>query len=302
MDTIHIKKLEVFANHGVIPEENILGQKFVISADMSLELGDAAKNDDLTESVHYGLAAALIKEVCEKTTFKLIEKLAEEIAKALLLKFNIEKVRITVEKPWAPVKLPMETVSVEIERGWHRAYLSIGSNMGDTKAHLEKAVEMLNSAEGCRVMRSSSFIVTKPYGGVEQSDFLNACLEVRTLLNPYEMLDLLHSIENDQGRERVIRWGPRTLDMDILLYDNEIIYDDVLKIPHPDMHNRQFVLDPLAEIAPFAIHPVLMKSVMRMREKLYERREREADRAQEAIARAKSENLKNMRDEMTELS
>ena len=71
--------------------------------------------------------------------------------------------------------------------------------------------------------------------------------------------------------------------MDILLYDNEIIYDDVLKIPHPDMHNRQFVLDPLAEIAPFAIHPVLMKSVMRMREKLYERREREADRAQEAI-------------------
>ena len=147
MDTIHIKKLEVFANHGVIPEENILGQKFVISADMSLELGDAAKNDDLTESVHYGLAAALIKEVCEKTTFKLIEKLAEEIAKALLLKFNIEKVRITVEKPWAPVKLPMETVSVEIERGWHRAYLSIGSNMGDTKAHLEKAVEMLNSED-----------------------------------------------------------------------------------------------------------------------------------------------------------
>ncbi len=286
MDTIHIKKLEVFANHGVVPEENTLGQKFVISADLMLDLRNAGETDDLSSSVHYGMAATLIKEVCEKATFKLIERLAEEIAKSLLLNFPLERVRVVVEKPWAPVKLPLETVAVEIERSWHTAYLSIGSNMGNTREHLEKAIAGINGTEGCRVMKSSSFIVTKPYGGVEQADFLNACLEVRTILSPYALLDRLHELENAEGRERIIRWGPRTLDMDIVLYDEDIIYDDVLKIPHPDMHNRQFVLEPLNEIAPFAIHPVLKKSVMRMREKLYEKQEREADRAKAAIARA----------------
>jgi len=271
MDTIHIKKLEVFANHGVHPEENVLGQKFVISADLFLDLHDAGETDDLTTSVHYGHAALLIKEVCENTTFLLIERLAEEIANSLLLKFPVEKVRVVVEKPWAPVKLPLETVSVELERGWHTAYLSIGSNMGDTKQHLETAIAMLNGNECCRVMKASSFLTTKPYGGVEQADFLNACLEIKTILSPYKLLDLLHEIENSEGRERIIRWGPRTLDLDILLYDNEIIYDDVLKIPHIDMHNRQFVLEPLCEIAPYAIHPVLATSVMKLHENLREK-------------------------------
>lgn len=286
MDMIHIKKLEVFANHGVHPEENALGQKFIISADLFLDLQDAGETDDLTASVHYGHAAALIKDVCENTTFKLIEGLAEKIAHSLLIKFPVERVRLVVEKPWAPVRLPLETVAVEVERGWHTAYLSIGSNMGNTRQHLDTAIAMLNAGEGCRVMKTSSFLTTKPYGGVEQADFLNACLEVKTILSPYKLLDFLHEIENSEGRERIIRWGPRTLDLDILLYDEEVIYNDVLKIPHIDMHNRQFVLEPLYEIAPYAFHPVLQASVLQLRERLYEKQERENERARLAIEKA----------------
>lgn len=271
MDIIHIRRLEIFANHGVIPEENTLGQKFIISADLYKDLRRAGKTDDVNETVHYGQAAVLIKQISEKSVFKLIEKLAEEIADALLKKFPVEKVKVTIEKPWAPVRLPLETVAVEIERQWHTAYLSIGSNMGDKEQYLKNAIEKLGSTDDCRVTAISKFIETEPYGGVEQDTFLNGCLEIRTLMTPEELLKRVNTIEAEEGRVRTIHWGPRTLDIDILLYDNETIYTDDLKIPHIDMHNRMFVLVPLSEIAPYAIHPVLGKSVMRMKEKLEER-------------------------------
>lgn len=271
MDIIHIRRLEIFANHGVIPEENTLGQKFIISADLYKDLRSAGKKDDVNETVHYGQAAVLIKQISEKSVFKLIEKLAEEIADALLKAFPVEKVKVTIEKPWAPVRLPLETVAVEIERQWHRAYLSIGSNMGDKEQYLKNAIEKLGETSDCQVTAVSKFIETEPYGGVEQDTFLNGCLEIRTLMTPDELLKRVNAIEAEEGRVRTIHWGPRTLDIDILLYDNEIIYTDDLKIPHIDMHNRMFVLVPLSEIAPYAIHPVLGKSVMRMKEKLEER-------------------------------
>jgi len=271
MDIIHIKRLEIFANHGVIPEENTLGQKFIISADLYKDLRQAGKKDDVNETVHYGQAAVLIKQISEKSVFKLIEKLAEEIADALLKTFPIEKVKVTIEKPWAPVRLPLDTVAVEIERSWHTAYLSIGSNIGDRKGYLNNAVNKLEKRDDCKVTAVSGFIETEPYGGVEQERFLNGCIEIKTLQTPEELLKTANTIEAEEGRVRTIHWGPRTLDIDILLYDNEIIYTENLKIPHPDMHNRMFVLEPLNEIAPFAIHPVLLKSVMRMKEKLTER-------------------------------
>lgn len=271
MDIIHIRRLEIFANHGVIPEENTLGQKFIISVDMYKDLHQAGKYDDLNGTVHYGQAAVLIKQISEKSVFKLIEKLAEEIADALLKTFPIEKVKITIEKPWAPVRLPLETVAVELERGWHTAYLSIGSNMGDREGYLKKAVEKLDKLDDCRVFAVSSFIETEPYGGVEQDKFLNGCIGIKTLETPQELLSTVNRIEAEEGRERLVHWGPRTLDIDILLYDDERIFTENLKIPHPDMHNRMFVLEPLNEIAPFVIHPVLLKSVMRMKEKLIEK-------------------------------
>ncbi len=277
MDVIHIRRLEIFANHGVIPEENTLGQKFIISADLYKDLRAAGKTDNLKETIHYGRAAVLIKQISEKSVFQLIEKLAEEIADALLKNFPVEKVKVIIEKPWAPVRLPLETVAVEIERGWHTAYLSIGSNIGDREQFLKNAVKKLDNRSDSFVTKVSGFIETEPYGNVQQDKFLNGCLELRTLLAPSELLKRANEIEQEEGRVRTLHWGPRTLDIDILLYDNETVYTDDLKIPHIDMHNRMFVLGPLCEIAPFAIHPVLGKSVMRLKEKLEEKEAKSFD-------------------------
>jgi len=234
-------------------------------------LRKAGKTDDVEETVHYGKAAVLIKQISEKSVFRLIEKLAEEIADALLKNFPVEKVRVVIEKPWAPVRLPLDTVAVEIERSWHTVYLSIGSNIGEKEQFLKNAIEKLDNDPNIKVTKVSKFIETEPYGNVEQDKFLNGCLEIKTLLTPSELLKKINEIEKEEGRIRTLHWGPRTLDIDILLYDNETVYTEDLKIPHIDMHNRMFVLEPLCEIAPFVIHPVLGKSVMRLKEKLMDK-------------------------------
>ena len=257
MDKIHIKNLEVFARHGVFPEENALGQKFVVSAVLYTSTREAGRADDLAKSIHYGEVSRFITEFMEQNTFQLLETAAERLAEELLLNTErLEKIRLEIKKPWAPVGLPLETVSVEIERGWHTAYIALGSNLGDKEANLRFGVEGLRSIRGCRVEAVSDFLVTVPYGGVEQDDFLNGAMKIRTLLTPHELLERLHEIEQEAKRERVVRWGPRTLDLDILLYDDLILDEAELHIPHIEMYKRDFVLKPLCQIAPYARHPV----------------------------------------------
>lgn len=265
MDQIKIKDLEVFANHGVFPEETKLGQKFLVSCTMYLDTRKAGTIDDLEASVHYGLVSHLIKKEMEEKTFKLIEAVAENLAEQVLLyDSRIQKVDIEVKKPWAPVGLPLDTVSVAITRSWHEAYVAFGSNMGDKKEYLEHAIESLKTTPRCMVEKVSTIIETEPYGGVEQDVFLNGALKMRTLLTPFELLDRLHELEQEAHRERLIHWGPRTLDLDILLYDDLVMEDDDLCIPHVDMHNRDFVLRPMTEIAPYKRHPVYGKTMKEM--------------------------------------
>ena len=257
MDKIHIKNLEVFAKHGVFPEENVLGQKFVISAVLYTSTREAGKRDDLTKSIHYGEVGQFITEFMKQNTFQLLEAVAERMAEELLLRTErLEKVCLEIKKPWAPVGLPLETVSVEIERGWHTAYIALGANLGDKEANLRLGVEALRATKGCQVLAVSDFLVTEPYGGVEQDDFLNGAMKIRTLLTPHELLERLHEIEQEAKRERVVRWGPRTLDLDILLYDDLILDEEELHIPHIEMYKRDFVLKPLCQIAPYVRHPV----------------------------------------------
>lgn len=126
------------------------------------------------------------------------------------------KISIEIKKPWAPVRLPLKTVSVKIERGWHTAYIALGSNIGDSKMYLDNAVKALNELPTSKVEVVSEYLVTPPYGVTDQPDFLNGCLKLRTLLYPYELLAELNRIEKEAGRERIIHWGPRTLDLDII--------------------------------------------------------------------------------------
>lgn len=142
--------------------------------------------------------------------------------------------------------------------------------MGNKKKYLDTAVSMLRANACCHVTKVADYLVTSPYGGVEQDDFLNSALELRTLLSPQELLDELHAIEHAANRERLIRWGPRTLDLDILLYDDLVLDTDELHIPHIELHKRDFVLIPLCQIAPYRRHPLLHKTMEELLDSLKE--------------------------------
>ena len=277
MDKIEIRDLEIFANHGVFPEETALGQKFVVSAVMYTETRPAGLADDLSASINYGEVSHMITDFLQKNTYKLLEAAVENLAELLLLSLPLlKKVTLRIEKPWAPVRLPLKTVAVEITRGWHTAYIAFGSNMGDKKKYLDNAIQGLRDMKEIVVEKVSEYLVTEPYGDVEQDEFLNGALRVRTLLSPEELLDRLHVLEQAADRKRIIHWGPRTLDLDILFYDQEIIDMPDLHIPHIDLHNRDFVLVPMNQIAPYLRHPVLNQTISQLLDSLLNKSENTA--------------------------
>ena len=146
-------------------------------------------------------------------------------------------------------------------------YLGVGSNVGDSLAHMGGALSGLARSNGIAWVRMSSVITTDPVGPVQQGKFLNAAIELRTSLSPQALHQLLRELEAQAGREPVgtrQRWGPRTLDLDILLYGDAVIDDAALTVPHPSMHERWFVLAPLAELGPNAMHPLLKESVAKL--------------------------------------
>lgn len=264
-DEIRIEQLEVYAYHGVFPEEKRKGQTFLVNAVLYADTRKAGQSDQLELSTDYGNVCCFITEWMKENTCNLIEAVAERLAQSILLKYNLlSGIELEIRKPEAPIEQPFGYVSVKICRGWHRAYLGIGSNMGDKRQYIRNAVEALKAHPLIVVRKVSDLIVTEPYGGVEQDDFLNGALEIETLLTPHELLDALHEIEAAADRVREVRWGPRTLDLDIIFYDKLVYEDDALVIPHQDMENRRFVLEPLSALAPNYRHPVLGKTVVQL--------------------------------------
>lgn len=142
----------------------------------------------------------------------------------------------------------------------NKVYLSLGSNEGSRLQWLQKAIMLIGERCG-NIKKLSPIYETAAWGMTEQPDFLNMTLEVATTENPEELLTIVHTIESDLGRQREVKWGQRTLDIDILLFNNEIIRLPDLVIPHPYLQDRLFVLKPLSEIAPDYIHPVFHKSI-----------------------------------------
>ena len=139
-------------------------------------------------------------------------------------------------------------------------HIGIGSNLGNREENCLKALDLL-SARGIIVKKRSSFYETKPWGLEDQPEFINMAAEIETGLDPLKLLGTLKSIEAEMGRKRSRRWGPRVIDLDLLLYDDMVTDCPGLMIPHPLMHEREFVLRPLADIAPDRIHPILKKTV-----------------------------------------
>lgn len=272
-DEIRIENLEIFAHHGVFPEEKVNGQNFYVNATLYTDLRPAGVKDDLTLSTHYGEVSLFIREKMTERAYDLIETAAEKTTEAVLLQFPlIWAVDFELRKPNAPIPVPFESVSVKIHRGWHKAYIAFGSNMGESLRYIEEAVTALKADVKSRVVKISEIIKTKPYGVLEQADFYNGVLEMDTLYTPGELLEKLHVLEQAAGRERKIHWGPRTLDLDIIFYDRLVYEDDRLCIPHADMQNRDFVIKPMAELAPYFRHPVYGRTMQEIWQQLENRK------------------------------
>jgi len=156
------------------------------------------------------------------------------------------------------------------------SFIGIGSNIGDPARNCVEAIERLASSEEVRVLRSSSLYRTEPVGLEGQPWFVNCAVEIRTVLRPRPLLEFLKKIESDMGRTESAKWGPRVIDLDILLYGlygQEIVEEEGLKIPHPEMHKRRFVLQPLFEIAPYEVHPVYGISIKGLLDRLEDKKD-----------------------------
>ena len=257
MDEIRVNNLEVFCHHGVYKEENVLGQKFLVDIVSKVDTRAAGKTDELALSVSYGDICRLVKKEMTKQNDKLLERVAERLAECILLQFPlIKEVEIEVKKPWAPVLMHVDYTSVKIKRGWHKVYIGVGSNLGEREEYMKLAQERVSTLPNTKNFKAAPIIETEPYGYTKQGKFLNTVYFIETLDTPEEFLEKLHDIENEAERKREIHWGPRTLDLDILLYDDLITEDEELTIPHPEMTKRLFVLEPLCVLYPRGIHPL----------------------------------------------
>ena len=257
MDFITITGLQIYAYHGVYEEEQKKGQNFYVNAKLYVDMEKAAYTDEVYDSVHYGEVCECMHAFLTQHTFRLLEKAVTETMKEVLLRFPLLKgMEMELCKPEAPIALPFENVSVTRSMFWNKTYIALGSNMGDSEGYVKNAIDAITNDTDFRKVRTSSLIITKPYGGVEQDDFVNGVLEAETLLQPLALLDRLHQYEQDAKRERLIHWGPRTLDLDILFYEDVILDTENLTIPHKDMKNRDFVLGPMCELSPYFRHPI----------------------------------------------
>lgn len=265
MDKIYLKDIEIFANHGVFQEEKTLGQKFILSLELSLDIKDAATTCDLTKSVHYGELCHQVIQVFQEESLDLIESVVNKVANFILDNYSMVKaVKVLLKKPWAPIGRNLDYAAVEITRERHTAYIALGSNMGKREENFENAMKKIEEVRGIKISKISSFIVTEPWGNEEQEEFLNGAIEVKTYLTPRELMSELLRIENELGRVREIKWGPRIIDLDIVLYDDIVSNDEFVILPHPLMHLRDFVLKPLNEIAPYALHPLKNKRIFEL--------------------------------------
>ncbi len=151
------------------------------------------------------------------------------------------------------------------------SFVGIGSNVGNPAARCREAKGHIAAIDGCNILRSSSFYRTEPVGFQGQEWFVNAVLEIRTGLTAKVLMHELLVIEERMGRERTVKWGPRIIDLDILLYGQEVIQGDDLIVPHPELHKRRFVLGPLNELSPCVIHPVFGVSMAGLMDRLEDR-------------------------------
>lgn len=257
-DRIELRGLRALGRHGALAGERESSQPFEIDLDLRADLSVASGSDRLTDTVDYGAVVAAAVAVVETESWHLIERLAERVAEAVgEVDERVGRVTATVRKLRPPVAADLATAGVRVTRpsGGHgprrRAFLGLGSNLGNRAALLRDAVAGVPD-----VVAVSPVYETEPVGGPEgQAPYLNLVAELWTGRSPRGLLGVAHRLEASAARERAERWGPRTLDVDVLWVAGEEVDEGDLVVPHPRMGERRFVLAPLADLAPDLVQP-----------------------------------------------
>lgn len=247
--------------HGVLESERRDGQDFVVDLELGLPLAAAAQTDELRRTVDYASVAASVVEVIEGEPLDLIESVAGRVASRVLAEQPlVETITVTVHKPQAPVGVPFADVAVTMRRRRDETIvIALGANLLDPAATVARTAQRLRRGRGLRGVRVSPLYRTSPVGGPEQPDFVNAVLVGRTSHSAPSVLTLLQEMEAGAGRVRGERWGPRTLDLDLVQYGDPVQDSDVrsrdpeLELPHPRAHERAFVLVPWLAVDPSAV-------------------------------------------------
>ena len=256
MDRILIEDLRVLTIIGALPHEREIAQPLRIDLSIGVDLHNAGRSDELNDTVHYGLVCERIVEMARDSKDILLERLAAKVADVVLEFDLVELVDVTVTKLRPPVPEAVGTTSVCLTRTRaeaaappledHEVIVALGSNLGDREGYLRFAVGELGN-----VVSMSQVYETEPVGGPDgQGAYLNMVVKVQTSLDPYAFIRRCQRIEANALRQRIVHWGPRTLDVDMLFYDDVHIASERLTVPHPRINERRFVLTPLSEIAP----------------------------------------------------
>lgn len=259
-DHIRLTGIEASGTHGVLEHEHREPQPFVVDVTIETDLLASGDTDDLGDTVSYAEVAADVVGVVEGPHVDLVETLAARIAELVLARPQVEAVEVVVHKPAAPMDVRFADVSVGIRRECsHRVVVALGANDGDPRRTLASAVRAVAGIAGMRVDGVSDLFETDPVGGPAQPSYLNAVLVGHTRLAPQSLLRELHRVEADHGRVRQVRWGPRTLDLDLVQHGDPRAGTDIvceshgLVLPHPRAHERAFVLIPWAQVDPQAM-------------------------------------------------
>lgn len=258
---IRLGGVEARGHHGVLEHERQEGQHFVADLEAELVPG-AGEGDDIAATLHYGQAAEALHAVLAGEPVDLLETLVERLLDAVEALPGAEACRrltVTVHKPQAPITVPFGDVTVSATRERTRpAVVALGANLGDAAATLAAAVARLGDLPGTRLTGLSPLVETDPVGGVEQPVYLNAVALLETVLPAERLLAALHAIEAEHGRTRELRWGARTLDLDLVQQGDprtgtELRCTGTLELPHPRAAERAFVLVPWSQVDPAAM-------------------------------------------------
>jgi dihydroneopterin aldolase/2-amino-4-hydroxy-6-hydroxymethyldihydropteridine diphosphokinase len=250
LTAITVRGLRVRGFHGVLPEERAQGQDFLIDATVEVA---PPLDDDLAQTIDYGKLAQELTDAVATDPVDLIETLAQRLLEICLAAPLAQVASVTVHKPSAPIPLPFDDVTVTVRGSVSAtAILSIGSNLGNRLAHLQAAVTLLSSLGPVRV---SAVYETDPVGGPAQEPYLNAVLSVPSAFDARRLWRFTSAIEASQQRERAVRWGPRTLDIDLIDIGGALMQTPDLVLPHPRAAERAFVLVPWLDVDPDALLP-----------------------------------------------